>query len=130
MKLTIKHITLGVVAFFLSAGTVFGQFTRDMQYFRYPDQRGLNQFEAPFETDVEFDGIEVRIGGANTLQFQGLRHDNAAGSLSDLESNFNLATSNLDLDVALANGVRMHLRTYLSSQNHNEAYVKGGVSAG
>ncbi len=43
-----------------------------------------------------------------------------------MESNFNLATSNLDLDVALANGVRMHLRTYLSSQNHNEAYVKGG----
>ena len=126
MKLTIKHITLGVVAFFLSAGTVFGQFTRDMQYFRYPDQRGLNQFEAPFETDVEFDGIEVRIGGANTLQFQGLRHDNAAGALSDLESNFNLATSNLDLDVAFAKGVRMHLRTYLSSQNLNEAYVKGG----
>jgi len=126
MKLTIKHITLGVVAFFLSAGTVFGQFTRDMQYFRYPDQRGLNQFEAPFETDVEFDGIEVRIGGANTLQFQALSHENDAGSLTNLESNFNLATSNLDLDVAFAKGVRMHLRTYLSSQNHNEAYVKGG----
>jgi len=126
MKLTIKHITLGVVAFFLSAGTVFGQFTRDLQYFRYPDQRGLNQFEAPFETDVEFDGIEVRIGGANTLQFQALSHDNDAGSLTNLESNFNLATSNLDLDVAFAKGVRMHLRTYLSSQNHNEAYVKGG----
>lgn len=126
MKLSIKHITLGVVASFLSAGNVFGQFARDMQYFRYPDQRGLSQFEAPFKTDVEFDGLNVRIGGSNTLQFQGLRHDNAAGSLSDLESNFNLATSNLDLDVAFAKGVRMHLSTYLSSQDHNEAYVKGG----
>lgn len=126
MKLTIKLVTFVIFAFFLSAGTVFGQFTNDLQYFKYQDQRGVNQFESPFKTTVKFEGIEVRIGAANTLQFQGLRHDNAAGSLSDLESNFNLATSNLDLDVALANGVRMHLRTYLSSQNHNEAYVKGG----
>ncbi len=28
--------------------------------------------------------------------------------------------------MALYDGVRMHLRTYLSSQHHNEAYVKGG----
>ena len=127
MKLSTKHLTLVLVALFLSAGSAFAQqFDREMQYFTYPDQRGLNQFEAPFYTDVEFDGLNIRIGGANTLQFQGLRHDNAAGSLSELESNFNLATSNLDLDVALANGVRMHLRTYLSSQNHTEAYVKGG----
>jgi len=37
-----------------------------------------------------------------------------------------LATANLDLDVALAKGVRMHLRTYLSSRHHPEPYVKGG----
>lgn len=99
---------------------------RDLQYFVSPDQTGLNEFEAPFTTDEEFDGVKVRIGGSNTLQFQGLRHDNDAGDLADLESNFNLATSNLDLDVALAPGLRMHLRTYLSSQHHPEAYVKGG----
>jgi hypothetical protein len=126
MKFPIKYTTLGLVAILMSAGTVFGQFSRDLQYFTYPDQRELNQFEAPFETDIEFNGINIRVGGANTLQFQGLRNDNTAGNLSDLESNFNLATSNLDLDVGLASGVRMHLRTYLSSQNHNEAYVKGG----
>ena len=127
MKLTTKHITLMLVAFFVSAGSLFAQsFTRDIQYFTYPDQRGLNQFEAPFMTDVEFDGLVVRIGGANALQFQGLTQENDANSLQNLESNFNLATSNLDLDVGLANGLRMHLRTYLSSQHHPEAYVKGG----
>ena len=112
MKLTIKLVTFVIFAFFLSAGTVFGQFTNDLQYFKYQDQRGVNQFESPFKTTVKFEGIEVRIGAANTLQFQGLRHDNAAGSLSDLESNFNLATSNLDLDVALANGVRTYAPTF------------------
>lgn len=126
MKLTIKHITLVLVAFALSAGSVFAQQGRDLQYFRYPDQRGLNVFEAPFETDVEFNGLNVVLGGANTLQFQGIRQENDANSIPDLESNFNLATSNLDFDVALANGVRMHLRTYLSSQHHPEAWVKGG----
>jgi len=99
---------------------------RELQYFVNPDKTGLNQFEAPFTTDIEFDGLEVRLGGANTLQFQGITHDNDAGNLPDLESNFNLATSNLDFDVALANGLRMHLRTYLSSQHHPEAWVKGG----
>src|SRR5699024_7819595 len=91
MKLSTKHITLVLITFFVSIGSAFGQFTRDIQYFQYPDQRGLNQFEAPFKTDVEFDGLNIRIGGANTLQFQALNQDNDAGSLSDLESNFNLA---------------------------------------
>jgi hypothetical protein len=126
MKLTAKHITLVLVATFMAAGSAFAQFDRQMQYFRYPDQRGLNVFEAPFETDVEFDGVNVRLGGANTIQFQALNQDNDAGTPGNLESNFNLATSNLDLDVALANGLSMHLRTYLSSENHPEPYVKGG----
>lgn len=138
MKLTIKHITLALFAFAMTAGSVFAQQDRELQYYRYPDQRGLNVFEAPFETDVEFNGLNVIIGGANTLQFQGLRHDNAymmntatpdpddPAYLGKLGSNFNLATSNLDFNVALANGLRMHLRTYLSSQHHPEAWVKGG----
>lgn len=127
MKRSIQYLSMLLLAFFMMAGSAFAQqFDREMQYFTYPDQRGLNQFEAPFETDVEFDGVNVRIGGANALQFQGLTQENAANSLAELESNFNLATSNLDLDVALADGLRMHLRTYLSSQHHPEAYVKGG----
>lgn len=105
---------------------------RELQYFVNPDKTGLNQFEAPFTTDIEFDGLYIRLGGANALQFQGISQDNditdpdSPGYLPTLESNFNLATSNLDLDVALASGLRMHLRTYLSSQHHPEAYVKGG----
>ncbi len=127
MKVTIKHITLVLIAFAMTAGSVFAQQSRDLQYYRYPDQSGLNIFEAPFETDVEFDGLNVVISGSNTLQFQALRHDNSgAVELSELGSNFNLATSNLDFNVALANGLRMHLRTYLSSQHHPEAWVKGG----
>jgi hypothetical protein len=98
----------------------------DIQYYTPPTQAGLNVFEAPFTTNVKFDGVYVRLGGSNTIQFQGLRQENDLNSLPDLQSNFNLATSNLDFDVALAPGMRMHLRTYLSSQHHSEAWVKGG----
>lgn len=116
------------------AGSAFAQQSRDLQYFTSPDKEGLNQFEAPFETEVEFDGLNVRIGGSNTLQFQSLNHENAytgddadnPAYLPELGSDFNLATSNLDLDVGLADGLRMHLRTYLTSQHHNETYVKSG----
>ncbi|MFU8847241.1 MAG: hypothetical protein ACNA77_00795 [Opitutales bacterium] len=97
-----------------------------MQYYREPGKKGINVFEAPKETDVAFDGVKVRVGGASTLQFQGLTQDNDTGGLKSLTNNFNLATANLDLDVALADGVRMHLRTYLSSQHHEDAWVKGG----
>jgi len=107
-------------------GSVFAQQSRDLQYRTSPDQLGLNQFEAPFTTDIMFDGLNVVIGGANTLQFQGIGQDNTANSLTPLESNFNLATSNLDFDVQIYDGLRMHLRTYLSSQHHPEAWVKGG----
>lgn len=126
MKLSTKYLSMLLLSFFVMAGSVLAQQSRDLQYFRTPDQRGLNVFESPFTTDVDFDGLKVRIGGANTLQFQGLSHENNLETLSDLESNFNLATSNLDLDVALGEGLRMHLRTYLTSQHHTEAYVKSG----
>ena len=99
---------------------------RDLPNFRERDQRGINDFEAKKETETEFDGVQVRVGGASTIQFQSLDHENTLGTLPDLEGNFNLATANLDLDVLLYDGVRMHLRTYLSSQHHTEAYVKGG----
>lgn len=100
----------------------------NMQYYRLPNQLGRDQFEAPKETDNVFDEVEVRIGGGLALQFQGLSHENANANdtLADLGSNFNLATANLDLDVQIYSGVRMHLRTYLSSRNHAEAWVKGG----
>jgi hypothetical protein len=123
MKTTIITLSVLLFSLFLVEASANAQQTRDLQYFRAPDKTGLNVFETNKETDVEFDGFKIRIGGANTLQFQALEND-AAGP--ELEPNFNLATSNLDIDVQLHRGLRMHLRTYLSSRNHTEAWVKGG----
>lgn len=123
----------------LSFGTVQAQ-KRHLDNYRDPDKRGVNVFEAPKDTISTFDGVKVRVGGSFALQYQAIDHSNAyddyqlAGSddpmaavkLIELGNNFNLATANLDLDVALYDGVRMHLRTYLSSRHHPEPYVKGG----
>ncbi len=114
------------------AGQVQAQqinFDRNLDNFRYPDKRGVNVFEAPKDTLSTFDGVDVRVGGSFGLQYQAIENENAglAGyELKEAGSNFNLATANMDLDVALYDGVRMHLRTYLSSRNHNNPYVKGG----
>ncbi len=108
-------------------GSAYAQQSREMQYFRYQDQRGLNVFETPKTTPIAFEGLKVRIGGANTLQFQAFDHENSGMvPLHEIGPNFNLATSNLDFDVQLEDGLRMHLRTYLSSRHHPEPYVKGG----
>jgi hypothetical protein len=112
---------------------------RSLDNYREPDKNGINVFESPKDTISTFENVKVRIGGSSTLQFQGLKHDNENPGIDDgtgtivypyklkeIGSNFNLATANLDLDVALYDGVRMHLRTYLSSRHHPEPYVKGG----
>ncbi len=98
----------------------------EMQYFREAGQDGLNIFETTKNNEVEFNGLSVKVGGDFAMQFQGISHTNAGDTLPDLGNNFNLPTANLNLDVQLADGVRMHLRTYLSSRHHTEAYVKGG----
>ena len=91
------------------------------------DQRGVTMFENPKDSTSTFDGLKVRLGGAFALQFQGLDHENKSGvPLFNMSNNFNLATANMDIDVALADGVALHLRTFLSSRHHPEAYVKGG----
>lgn len=100
---------------------------RDLDNFRPRDKRGINIFEEPKDSTSTFDGVKVRVGGASTLQFQAIDHENSgAVALKEIGDNFNLATANLDLDVALYDGLRMHLRTYLSSRHHPEPYVKGG----
>jgi hypothetical protein len=131
-----------VLLFSLTAITaeITAQDSRDLQYYRSPDQNGLNVFESPKEEGPVFDGVKVRLGGSNTLQFQSLDHENAGpfrtgtdeagnpimGNIFNIGPNFNLATSNLDIDVQLHRGLRMHLRTYLSSRHHAQPYVKGG----
>lgn len=126
MKTIITKTLLTLFAFLFITAGAYAQQDRDLQYFRAPDKTGLNVFETPKDTDVEFDGLNFRIGGANTLQFQSLTQSGSSEELADLLPNFNLATSNLDFDVQLESGLRMHLRTYLSSRHHAEAWVKGG----
>lgn len=97
-----------------------------VQYFRTNDKNGMNVFE-PSKTDtVRFTGLKVRIGGDFAMQFQAMNQSNDLNNLVKLGSNFNLPTANLNLDVQLLDGVRMHLRTYLSSRHHNDAWIKGG----
>lgn len=98
----------------------------ELQFFRPNDQRGLNVFESTKLDTVAFNGVAVRVGGDFTMQFQALRQMNDADNLVQLGSNFNLPTANLKLDVQLMDGVRMHLTSYLSSQNHEESWIKGG----
>lgn len=110
---------------------------RDMQFWRPYDQRGLNIFETGKEDTVAFDGMRVRIGGHFAQQWQNLSHSNTASpnlnpngvnlnQLMEIGAGTNLATANLNIDVALADGVRLNLITYLSSRHHPEAWVKGG----
>jgi len=93
---------------------------------------GLGAFSQQFEdqkSDIpEFDKIKVKVGGDFAIQLQALDHSNTNDTIAfyDMVNNLNLPTANLNLDVYLAHGVKMHLRTYLSSRHHKEAWVKGG----
>ncbi len=98
----------------------------NIQNWRPNDQRGINVFEVAVKDTVSFEGFSVRLGGDFAMQFQGLDQSNTAGNLVDLGKNFNLPSANLNLDVQLFDGMRMHLRTYLSSRHHAEAWIKGG----
>ena len=122
-------VLLGAV---MASSMVMGQ---SMQYFRPNSKAGVNVFETPKKDTVGFEGLKIKVGAALALQFQGLNHENATGSsgetsnLVELGKNFNLPTANLDLDAQLYNGVRLHMRTFLSSRHHNETYVKGWLFA-
>lgn len=102
-------------------------------YFRAYDQTGINVFETSKETDpVLFDGLRVRLGAGFTQQFQGLKHsstalnDQASNKLYPIKPGFMTAQANLNLDVQLADGIRLNLTSYLSARHHNETWVKGG----
>ncbi len=114
-----------LIIFLLGAATVFAQ-QPTINNFRQNNKDGLNVFETPKEPGAVFDGVKVRVGGDFAVQFQGLNQTNSGDSLAQLGNNFNLPTANLNLDIQLYDGVRMHLMTYLSSRHHAEAWVKGG----
>lgn len=121
-----KYLPIAILLLLFHFGQA--QDKRTLQYFRPSGFKGINQFETTKDSsDIYFSGVKVRVGGDFALQFQGLDHSTKSGdTLATLGSNFNLPTANLNLDVALADGLRMNLVTYLSSRNHNEAWVKGG----
>ncbi len=110
----------------LTSGIVLAQEKTELQYFRQNSKEGLNIFETPKEKGGDFDKVRVFIGGDFALQFQSINHSNSLNNLVELGSNFNLPSANLNINTQLADGLRLHLRTYLSAKHHNEAWVKGG----
>lgn len=132
---TIKKAIIMVITLIIAV-TGFSQ-SRSIDNYRSPDKEGINVFEPQKDTVSTFENLKVRIGGAFALQFQAIDHQNKAqevlndngvniNQLYAIGNNFNLATANLDIDVALYDGINLHLRTYLSSRHHPEPYVKGG----
>lgn len=125
---------------FIFTATLFAQ-QATIYNNRTNDKNGVNVFEAPKETETKFEGIKVRIGGDFAQQFQALDHTNGAtenmythsdgkdynlNALFPLGNGFNLATANLNLDIALEDGIMVKLENYMSSRHHSEFWVKGG----
>lgn len=126
--------------FVLGSSLLTSALAQDLKigYWRANDQRGINVFEPTKDMGIDYTGLQVNLGGHFTQQFQGLSHSNTPfmdnsgeipvdlNALGEINSGFNLATANLNIDVQLEDGVRLHLITYLSSRHHTEAWVKGG----
>lgn len=124
MKSSQRLIT--ALTFFLLFGFI-GLQAQQLGHWRPYDKSGVVYFEDLKSNTAEFEGVKVRVGGGFTQQMQLLSHENNGNNdLYPLRNGFNLATANLNLDVALAQGVRLNLITYLSSRHHPEAWVKGG----
>jgi hypothetical protein len=131
LKNTFRFMTL-VVLMTVTLGASAQQ--NRIQYFRPYDQRGINIFETSKYDTVGYDGIKVRIGANFTQQYQNLSHSNSENivgevnknALYDLSPGFNLAMANFNIDVQLAEGVRVSLVSYMSTRHHNEFWVKGG----
>src|SRR5680860_1688630 len=121
-----KPIRIILVALFSAISWMNYAQERSLQFIRPAGQDGVNVFESPKEDTVNFEGVKVHLGGAFAIQFQSLSNENRENNLTELGSDFNLPTANLDIDAQLYDGIRMHLRTYLSSRHHQEAWVKGG----
>lgn len=133
----------------MSAFNVFAQ-QPPIQYFRPWDQQGINIFEPSKDApQPAFDSLKIRIGASFTQDFQALTHSNDAvyfaesptnpvnknllfGAKADADSTsakltgLSTAMANLNLDVQLADGIRLSVETYMSTRHHPEFWVKGG----
>lgn len=123
-KTVIRNVSIVLFAFIMH--TTWAQ-RGEIQYFRPYDQGGINVFETSKEDTVGYDGFKLRLGANFTQGFQALKHKNSgAAPLYDLKSGFPLAQANMNIDVQVADGVRVSLVTYMASHHHNETWVKGG----
>ncbi|MFP5039611.1 hypothetical protein [Parasediminibacterium sp. JCM 36343] len=112
-------------------------------YLRAYDKSGINVFEDSKNDTAIFTGLKVRFGAGFTQQFQNLKHENSgalknnigsfAGGVSTpgnqlkvITAGFQTAQANLNMDVQLADGIRLNVTSYLSTKHHNETWVKGG----
>jgi len=131
-----------LAGFFIVAGLSFmpslARAQEVMQYYRPNDQRGINVFETGKIDTIKFTGLKVKVGGNFELTFQALGESNTAiaetkagftgnvNSLIPLTHAFQLPMANLNVDVQLADGIRMNLTEYLASRHHEDTWVKGG----
>lgn len=136
-----------IAACMLSSGILLAQ-QPEIGHFRGYDKSSVNTFETSKDDVVPFTGVKVRVGGNFTQVFQGLSHENVIDTSAEtgaplgsidvngdgvddrklyrLAPGFDLAEANLNLDVQLADGIRLSLETYLSTRHHSETWVKGG----
>jgi len=132
----LRSTTIRLLNFMLFMALTLGAFAQQapIQYFRPYDQKGINVFETSKVDTIPFQDLKLRIGANFTQQFQSLKHSNSENivgevnknALYDLSPGFNLAMANLNIDVQLADGVRVSLVSYMSTKHHNEFWVKGG----
>ncbi|HXD22794.1 MAG TPA: hypothetical protein VN613_05490, partial [Gemmatimonadaceae bacterium] len=120
---TIGRLALALATVTVAAGTGYAQ----IQNIRPADQRGINMFETPKLDTTTFKKIDVSFGGAFAQDFQNLTHANTATSvlvngvnknaLMPIGPGFTTAMANLDMNVQLAQGIRVDLVTYLSTRH-------------
>jgi hypothetical protein len=134
-KNAVRHLsTIILLAFALNAAAQDGH----MQYYRPNDKTGLNVFETTKDDTTSFRKLHVRVGGNFEATFQNLNNKNTASSMTqpgytgnvnsvqDLTPGFVLPMANLNIDVQLADGIRVNLTSYLASRHHEDTWVKGG----
>src|SRR5476651_1338130 len=109
-----------------------------IQYLCTNNQLGINVFDTSKLDTVKFTGLKVKVGGNFELTFQALGQSNTAipltkpgftgnvNSLIPLTHAFQLPMANLNVDIQLADGIRMNLTEYLAARHHEETWVKGG----
>ncbi|MFI5232931.1 MAG: hypothetical protein ACHQSE_10530 [Gemmatimonadales bacterium] len=127
-----SRIALAISAVTLAASAGYAQ----TENIRPADKSGINVFEAPKTDTLKFKKVDVSFGGAFEQDFQNLTHTNTAtpvlvggvnkNALMPIGPGFTTAMANMNMNVQLAQGIRVELVTYLSTRHHNDTWVKGG----